>query len=101
MCKHSNVLIDKVVCHAAFKCEEKFNSKLSRMHNRAPGRAQVDSRVMTRRGGLCIGFRVFMIVQAVQVNYPFFNFAVCSATKDHCAGMLSDEQARDTYRDKK
>ena len=60
------------------------------MHNRAPGRAKVDSRVMTHRGGLCVGFRVFMIVQAVQVNYSFFNFAVCSATKDHCAGMLSD-----------
>ena len=94
-------MIDKVVCRAAFNCEEKCNSKLSRMHNRAPGRAKVDSRVMTRRGGLCVGFRVFMIVQAVQVNYSFFNIAVCSATKDRCVGMLSDAQARDTDRDKK
>ena len=94
MCKHSNILIDKVVCRAAFKCEENFNSTLSRMHNRASGRVKVDSRVMTRRGGLCVGFRVFMIVQAVQVNYiPFLNFALCSATKDHCAGMLSDAGA--------
>ena len=70
------------------------------MYNSAPGRAKVDSRVITRRGGLCVGFRVFMIVQAVQVNCSFFNVAVCSATKDHCAGMLSDAPARDTDRDK-
>ena len=78
-----------------------LSGKFVHKANRASGRAKVDSRVMTRRGGLCVGFRVFIIVQAVQANYSFFSVAVCSATKDHCAGMLSYAQTRDTDRDNK